>query len=179
MAGPAATEPCVIYAQLLKTLCLGRATGRQKEISTRAALGAGRWRLVRQLMTESVLLAGIGGIFGTLVAYVGIKLFTLLAPRWYLPSEEIGIDGQVLAYTLGIALLTGLLFGLAPTLQGSKLDLSVALKDGARDTAGDSRRRLRRLLAVSETAIALTLLVGAGLMINSFARLVTVDRGVR
>ncbi len=158
-------------------LLLGRATRRHKEISTRAALGAGRWRLVRQLMTESALLAGAGGLSGTVVAYGGIKLFTMLAPEWYPPSEEIGVDEQVLANTLGIALLTGLLFGLVPALQSSKQDLTVALKEGARDTAGDSRRRLRRLLAVSEVAIALTLLAGAGLMINSFVRLVTADRG--
>ena len=164
---------CVNVAVLL----LGRATRRQKEISTRAALGAGRWRLVRQLTTESSLLAGMGGLFGALVAYAGIKLFTLLAPRWYLPSEKIALDGQVLAYTLGIALLTGILFGLAPALQSSKPDLNVALQEGSRNTTGDSRRRLRRLLAVSEVAIALTLLVGAGLMINSFAKLVTADRG--
>ena len=164
---------CVNVANLL----LGRAAQRQKEFATRAALEAGRWRLLRQLLTESALLAGLGGLLGVAAALAGIKIFVWLAPNWYLPSGQIGMDGQVLAYTLGISMLTGILFGLVPALQASKPNLNVSLKEGAKRSAGPLRRRLRYALTVSETALALVLLAGAGLMINSFVRMLKADRG--
>ena len=126
---------CVNVASLL----LGRAAQRKTEFATRAALGGGRGRLIRQLLTESALLCGLGGVLGVAVASLGIDLFVLLAPNWYLPSEEIAIDSSVLGYTLGISVLTGLLFGLGPALQASKPDLSASLKEGSRRSTGDSR----------------------------------------
>jgi putative ABC transport system permease protein len=164
---------CVNVANLL----LGRAAWRQREFATRAALGAGRSRLVRQLLTESMLLSGMGGLLGLAVALVGIKLFVLLAPHWYLPAGEIGIDDRVLVYMLGISVLTGLVFGVAPALKASKPNLNASLKEGARNSTGAARRNPQRALAVSETALALILLAGAGLMISSFIRMLEADRG--
>ena len=164
---------CVNVASLL----LGRAAQRKREFATRAALGGGRGRLIRQLLTESALLCGLGGMLGVAVAALGIDLFVLLAPNWYPPSEEIAIDSRVLAYTLGISVLTGLLFGLGPAFQASKPDLSASLKEGSRRSTGDVKRGPLRVLAVSETALALILLTGAGLMISSFVRMLEADRG--
>ncbi len=164
---------CVNVANLL----LGRANRRHKEFATRAAVGAGRSRLVRQLMTESVLLSALGGLAGLAVAFIGIDLFILLAPHWYPPSGQISIDGGVLAYTLGISVLTAFLFGLAPALRASRPDLNASLKEGTRRSTGISRRRPLRVAVVAQTALAVTLLVGAGLMLSSSIRMLWADRG--
>jgi len=167
---------CANVANLL----LARSLARQKEFSVRLALGAGRGRLIRQLLTESVLLAGMGGIAGLLLALWSRQiLVTLLTganliPRWI----EIDIDGRVLVFTLMTTLVTGLVFGLAPALTAIKADLNEALKEGGRKaTSGKRDQRLRHALVVSEIALAMVLLVGAGLMIQSFWRLLKVDPG--
>ncbi|HEX8775383.1 MAG TPA: ABC transporter permease [Pyrinomonadaceae bacterium] len=159
---------CANVANLL----LARVSARHKEVAIRIALGASRLRLIRQLLTESIMLAGLGGMLGLLLAYWGIDLLIALSPADVPRLEEIGLHGPVFAWTLLVSLLTGLLFGLAPALQASKPDLNEALKEsGGRTTGGVGRSRLRNMLVVSEVALALVLLVGAGLMIRSFMRL--------
>jgi putative ABC transport system permease protein len=159
-------------------LQLNRGVRRQAEMATRIALGAGRWRLFRQLLIENVTLTLFGGALGLLVAVQGIALFVLLAPNFYPPTEEITLNAQVLFFTLGVCLVTGVLSGLAPGFRGSNPDLSASLKEGGRGVAGHVRLGLRRALVVSEIALAMVLLVGAGLMINSYARLTSVDVGM-
>jgi len=157
-------------------LQLARASTRQKEISIRAALGASRLRLLRQLLTESVLLAVIGGALGLLLAAWGIRLLTGLGR---VPSGTVvTLDSAVLAYSLLLSLITGILFGLAPALQSTPQRLSESLKEGGRNSAASSSGlRLRRLLTVSEVALSLILLVGAGLLIRSFVGLLRVNPG--
>ncbi|HLY59898.1 MAG TPA: ABC transporter permease [Terriglobia bacterium] len=157
-------------------LFLARTQTRRKEFAVRAALGAARNRLIRQLLIESGLLALLGASFGILLAVFGIRLFRLMA-QGFPNAEAISIDGRVLLFTLGIALLTGLLFGLAPAIQASRPDLIVSLKEGDRRTTAGSRGLTRKLLVISEVALALVLLVGAGLMINTMLRLQQVNPG--
>jgi putative ABC transport system permease protein len=150
-------------------LQLARATGRQKEIVMRIALGAGRWQVARQLLIESTLVALLGGLAGLLLSAWGLRLTLRSIPPFivqHVPGiKDIRLDSTVLAFTLGVALLTGILAGLAPVLQVSRPDLNDVLKEGARSgSVSPSRRRLRALLVVSEVALALVLLVGAGLM---------------
>ncbi|HEV3201621.1 MAG TPA: ABC transporter permease, partial [Bryobacteraceae bacterium] len=168
---------CANVANLL----LGRASGRQKEIALRLALGAGRWRLVRQLLVESVLLSAAGGALGLLLAWWSIHVLTVSiaeASRFTLPRyQEIGMGGVVLLFAFAVSMCTGILFGLAPALQFSRPDLHATLKDGGRGTSRASRTSLRSLLVVGEVAISLMLLSGAGLMLRSFARLGAVDAG--
>lgn len=159
-------------------LQLNRGVRRQSEMATRIALGAGRWRLFQQLIIENVTLALFGGALGVLVAYQGIWLFVVLAPDFYPPSEEIAVNGPVLLFTLGVCLLSGVLSGLVPGFRGSNPDLSASLKEGGRGVVGRSRLGIRRVLVVSEIALAMILLVGAGLMIKSYARLTGIDVGV-
>jgi putative ABC transport system permease protein len=161
-------------------LMLARATGRHKELALRAALGASRWRIVRQLVVESLVIALIGGAAGVLVAFWGIELLrsgnpgeaSKYAPGW----NHLGINFGVLAFTLGISLVSGLLFGLAPAWYVSKPELNDALKEGGRQTSAGSHR-LRSLLVVSEIALSLVLLVGAGLMFRSFLALLNTSPG--
>jgi putative ABC transport system permease protein len=164
---------CANVANLL----LARAARREKEIAIRGSLGARRWRLVQQLLTESLLLGLLGGLAGIFVGWAGIRIFLALAPDWFPRAQEIAIDLRVLLFTLAVALLTGLLFGLAPAVRASRPDLAEALKEGARRSTRGPRQRGSRVLAVSEVALAFVLLVGAGLMMNTVIRLEHVDLG--
>ena len=170
---------CVLLIACLNvaTLSLGRAAARRKEMAARLALGAGRLRVVRQLLTESLLLALLGGVLGVGLAVAGLKLFIALAAGWYPPTDEIGVDGTVLGFLLGLSLVTGIVSGVVPALRSSAVNLTDALKAGAQGALGGSRHRVSDALVVSEAALALVLLVGAGLMLNSFVRLVRVDPG--
>jgi putative ABC transport system permease protein len=161
---------CTNVANLL----LARMNGRQKEIAVRASVGASRWRMLRQLLTESALLAILSGALGVVLSIWGTKLVLALMPDRGLSNIPVHIDMRVLAFTIAVSLLTGLLFGLAPAVAASKLDLAQALK-----SAGVSRSRGwgARILVVAEVGLAMVLLVGAGLMINSLVRLQRVDPG--
>ena len=173
----AASLVLLIACGNVASLLMGRAVTRQREMTTRAALGAGRPRLMRQMLTENIVLALFGGTLGVLMAHWGTRLFVIHYSRWYLPGEEIRVDGTVLGFTLGLSLLTVVLFGLAPALWASKPDLAVSLKQGTRGAGGASRPLVRNLLVGSQIALALILLTGAGLMLNSLVRLMALDPG--
>jgi putative ABC transport system permease protein len=165
---------CANVANLLMT----RATARQKEIALRTALGASRSRIARQLFTESVVLALVGGAFGLLLGVVGVKMLVRLVPADLPRMQTIGIDLYVLGFTLLLSVVTGFLFGLAPVLQIRKASFNAALKEGGWGSTDGGRRSLgRRSLVVSEVALALMLLIGGGLLVRSFLRLVSVDPG--
>jgi predicted permease len=169
---------CANVANLLLT----RASARQKEVAIRTALGAGWQRLVRQLLTESVLLGVLGGAAGLLIAKAALFVVHTVNPGNIPRLEVITIDGPVLGFTFGVAILTGIIFGLAPAYRAARPDLNRALKAGGRNTQGEggfgsARRRLRSLLVVAEVALSLMLLVGAGLLIRSFVRLQQVTPG--
>src|ERR1017187_97987 len=169
---------CANVANLLLT----RAAGREKEVAIRMALGAGWQRLARQLLTESLLLALLGGAAGLAIAQASLYVMRAINPGNIPRLEDITINGSVLLFTFGVSTLAGLLFGLAPAWRAIKLDLNTSLKSGGRSGQTDggllvSRHRLRGLLVVSELAFSLMLLVGAGLLIRSFARLQNVPPG--
>ena len=165
---------CVNLANLL----LSRSAARRREMGVRSSLGAGRARLIRQLLTESVLLAGLGAAAGLAIAWAGTRLLANLSPAILPRASEIGLDGRALGFTAAIAVLTGILFGLAPAIHMAKTDLMAALRDGGRGNAiGFRRNRLRSVLVVGEVALALVLLSGAGLLMRSFYHLQSMDPG--
>ena len=165
---------CANVANLL----LVRAAARQKEIALRTVLGAGRLRIMRQMITESLLLALLGGGLGTLLAIWGVDLLVTASAGSIPPTAQVRIDATVLVFTLLIALLTGVLFGLAPALRTMKLNLSESLKEGGRGaSAGAQRHRTRSLLVVLESAIAVVLLIGAGLLVRSLIQLQNTSPG--
>jgi putative ABC transport system permease protein len=161
-------------------LLLARAEARQKEVAIRSAMGAGRGRLTRQFLTEALVLALAGGAVGLLLGYWGLQLILAMSPGDIPRLAEIGLDPTVLAFTLGVTVLTGVLFGLAPLLHLAPRQMSIALKEGGqRTTAGAGRKRLRHVLVISQIAAAVVLVVGSGLMLRSFAALQEVDPGFR
>jgi predicted permease len=166
---------CVNIASLL----LARATARQRELAVRASLGAGRGRIVRQLLTESVVLALLGGALGVALSFVAVRALAAAGASQLPRSSDIRIDAAVLAFTLGISVLSGVLFGLAPTLRVSSSNLTAALRSGARGSVGGAGggQRARSALVVIEVALAMILVVGAGLATKSFARLLSVKPG--
>ena len=169
---------CANVANLLLT----RATSRQKEIAVRTALGASWKRLVRQLLTESMLLGLLGGAAGLLIAYAALMVVRTINPGNIPRLEAITLDATVLGFTFAVSIVTGILFGLAPAFRAARVDLNTSLKAGGRNSQGEggfgsSRRRLRSLLVVAEVAISLMLLIGAGLLVRSFIRLQQVSPG--
>jgi predicted permease len=168
---------CANVANLL----LARAAARGREMAIRLAIGAARRRLVRQLLTESVLLAGLGAIAGILFARWGTSLLIGLLSRGQLPvSLDVGLDGPVLTFTLGVAILTGVLFGLAPAWRATRIDPQAALKANGRGVAeGHSRFTIGKTLVVGQIALSLVLVIGAGLLLGTFRKLVTLDPGFR
>ena len=164
---------CANVANLL----LARATARGREIAIRSALGASRGRVVRQLLTESILLAGAGGACGWLLALYGVDLLLSLSPENIPRAQDIHLDGRVFGFTLLVSLLTGVIFGLAPALQARRADLTETLQEAGRGSDGARRTTMRGALMVAEVAIALVLMVGAGLLLNSLWRLLHVDPG--
>ncbi|HKO98502.1 MAG TPA: ABC transporter permease [Pyrinomonadaceae bacterium] len=168
---------CANVASLLLT----RSLSRQKEVAIRAALGANRWRVIRQLLTESVLLSLAGGVIGLLIAYWGVDALVATLPDSQLNAlpflKTLKIDSTILLFSIGLSLLTGIVFGLAPAIQSSRPDLNEVLKEGGRSTAGGARQRLRSVLVAAEIAMAVVLLVGAGLMMKSLLKLLQSNVG--
>lgn len=161
-------------------LLLTRSSARRKEIAIRTALGASRSRIVRQLLIEALLLSLASAIAGTLLSFWGVKAMLSLSRETLPRVSEVSIDIRVLGFTVAIALLTSLLFGLTPALQASKINLTEALKDGSRGLSGGrGRSRVRSVLVIAEVALSLVLLIGAGLMIKSLAHLLKVDPGFK
>ncbi len=168
---------CANVASLLLT----RSLSRNKEVAIRAALGASRWRVVRQMLTESVLLSFAGGLAGLLIAHFGLDALVAALPDRQLSAlpflKTLTIDLRILGFSFGLSLLTGIIFGLVPALQSAKLDLNETLKEGGRSSVGGARQRLRSAFVVSEIALAVVLLVGAGLMMKSLLRLLESNIG--
>ena len=168
---------CANVASLLLT----RSLARQKEVAVRAALGASRWRVVRQLLTEALLLSLAGGAAGLFIAYWGVPALVATLPQNQLNAlpflKSLQIDFGILGFSFGLSLLTGIVFGLVPALQSSRLDLNEVLKEGGRQSSGGAGQRLRSALVVGEIAMAVVLLVGAGLMMKSLLRLLQTNVG--
>jgi len=164
---------CANVANLL----LARSAARQKEIAIRAAMGASRTRVLRQMLTESILLSAIGGVAGLLLGIWLTDVLMSMLPEGAPRLEQVGIDYRVLTFALGVSALTGILFGIVPALQASKLNVTSALKEGGRSGEGHRRTSARSLLLIGEVALSLMLLAGAGLLIKSFLRLQEVRPG--
>ncbi|HEV2689027.1 MAG TPA: ABC transporter permease, partial [Bryobacteraceae bacterium] len=161
-------------------LLLARATARTREVAVRSALGAGRYRLIRQMLTESLLIALAGAVAGVLVATAAVRALVALLPPDFPRAHSIHVDATVFAFTFAVALITGMLFGLAPALQTSGVDLTQALRENSRSATGSGRQvHLRSLLVVAEVALSFVLLIGAGLMLRSFVTLLHADPGFR
>jgi putative ABC transport system permease protein len=175
--GAAVALLLLIACANVANMLLARSTARDREMAIRAALGASRWRVVRQLLVESVLLALGGTLAGCGFAYAGIKALVATIPDGAIPKEaEIGLDLPVLAFSLGLTVFTALLFGLAPALQLARRNIADPLKDSGRGVSGGFRRgRLRNALVIFELALSLVLLTGAGVMMRTFVALQTVD----
>ena len=168
----------IIACANVANLLLSRAVGRQKEIAVRSAIGAGRRRLIRQLLVESVVLSGLGGLAGLLVAVLGVDALTALAGTSLPRAETVSVDWRVLVFALVVSIATGLVFGIVPALQTTRVDLREALnQDGRGAGTGAAHRRIRSVLVVAEIALALVLLVTAGLLLRSFAKLQQVEPG--
>ncbi|HEV2706804.1 MAG TPA: ABC transporter permease, partial [Pyrinomonadaceae bacterium] len=170
----------LIACSNVANMLLARATGRQREIAIRTALGASRSRIIRQLLTEAILLSLLGGAVGILLNLVGIKLLLALLPESVLRIDEIPTDAAVLGFTLVLSFLTGAFFGLAPSLKITKVDTNEMLKEGGSkgSTGGFRRNRTRSILVISEVAFSLMLLIGAGLLIKSYMSLLYVNPGL-
>lgn len=166
---------CANVANLL----LVRAASRKKEIAVRAGLGASRWRIARQLLTESVLLSVVGGVFGLLLAWWGTKALIALSPPGLMDLRSVTVNLPVLGFTFALTLLTGIVFGLVPALEAARFDLNDSLKEGGKNLGGGRSHRLRNLFVVLQVAMALVLLVGAGLFLKSLSRLQAVDPGFK
>jgi putative ABC transport system permease protein len=167
----------LIACSNIANLLLARASERAREMAIRAALGAGQWRIARQLLIESALLSLAGASAGLLLALWGTDLLTGLSPAKMLQLQPVAADARVLGFTLLISLMTGLLFGLAPALQAARQDAQIALKESAKSSPGKRQRRLRESFVVAEIVFALALLIGAGLLIRSFARVLDTKPG--
>jgi putative ABC transport system permease protein len=165
---------CANVANLL----LARASSRKKEIAVRAGLGASRWRIARQLLTESLLLSLVGGGFGLLLAWWGTRALIALSPTGLMDIHNVRVSLPVLGFTFALTFVTGIVFGLVPALEASRFDLNDSLKEGGKNIGGGSRTlRLRNIFVVTQVALALVLLVGAGLFMKSLSRLRSVDPG--
>ena len=163
----------------LASLLLARAVARRREMAVRSALGAGRGRLIRQMVTEGLLLSLVGGVLGLGVARAGMTLLAKLAPAGFASSDRPTLDGGLLLFTLGLALATGVLFSIVPAMQISRTSLNDSLRQGGRSGIGGRRATTRDALVVLEVAAALVLLVGAGLMLKTLAKLRAIDIGFR
>ena len=162
----------------LANLTLARGTAREREVAIRASVGAGRWRLVRQFLTENVLLSVCGGVLGLALGLALKAGLELAVPPFSLPREaDLSIDTRVLLFTLVLAILTGIIFGLAPALQATRPNLAGCMKDGGRGASSGGRHKVRGALVVTEVALAFVLLTGAGLLIRSFFQMQQVDTG--
>ena len=161
----------------IANLLLARASARAREMAVRLALGAGRGTLVRQLLTESLLLAAVGGALGILIGAWGIEALISIAPQTTPRIGDIGLDPTVLAFASALTIVTGLLFGIVPAVQAARADVTPGLKEGSRGTSGRTGHRTRRVLIAAEVAIALVLLVGSGLLMRTLVRLQQFDLG--